>query len=586
VTRRLALLVALAVTAATFLVARPAEAVVGDNYTWVATGAGNFADPLNWTRSSDGQHGVPGSDDSATISDPPGTVTVSSSVTVDVLLFEAPVDGNLDLNVQSGGGTPRLHARSATIEADTSLAGGVDANFLVLGGTTASGGGTNVYLSARNGVAGQLQLDDMTLQPSNGLFTVDGDLPVKIGLQGGVSSANIVTETDSDIDLQSDDGATFAGKLFLAGDVTLRGDIAGPTIVYAGGDTTWVADDDTAIDAGLFLYTGDEGSLHLPGDASITGILDMRGTATGGDLHVAAGGALAVPSFDRPTGSPARIALTGAFDAQPGAVISDQDGATDACVGDEDVLVRAAGGVTAFGVDLLNQPAQLDADLVRMRTQLAAVVRSSDTTGCAAGSSARLVRSLYRDLLGRVADGGGAAYWAGVLDGGVPTTSVAVRLLSTTAAQDNLVRQTWSVWSCDGVAPTDEQVADGVHFLASGGTLADLRGQVLTSTVPDDGDPVACLYRAVLGREPDAGGRAYAEARLQQEPLSRLARRYMVTSEGRRVQFDRVYRHLLGRDATADEVAAGSTEVRRGRPETWVTALIAGSEEYATRASG
>jgi hypothetical protein len=243
--------------------------------------------------------------------------------------------------------------------------------------------------------------------------------------------------------------------------------------------------------------------------------------------------------------------------------------------------VRAAGGVTAFGVDLLNEPPQLDADLVRMRTQLAAVVRSTDTAGCATGSSVRLVRSLYRDLLGRVADAGGASYWAGVLDGGMPATSVAVRLLSTSAAQDNLVRQTWSVWSCDDVAPTDDEVAGGVAFLASGGALADLRGQVLTSTVPDGGDPVDCLYDAVLGRAPDAGGRAYAE-----RSLARLTRRYMVTSEGRRVQFNRLYRRLLGRDATPDEVTAGTTEVRHGRPETWVTALIAGSGEYAARASG
>jgi hypothetical protein len=312
----------------------------------------------------------------------------------------------------------------------------------------------------------------------------------------------------------------------------------------------------------------------------------MRGTATGGDLHVTAGGALAFPTFDRPSGSPARMTLTGVFDAQPGAGIWDQDGATDACVGDEDLLVRAAGGVTAFGVGLFNEPAQLDADLVRMRTQLAAVVRSTDTTGCGTGSSMRLVRSLYRDLLGRVADTGGASYWAGVLDGGTPTTSVAVRLLSTIQAQDNLVRQTWSVWACDGVPPTDEEVADGVAFLASGGTLADLRGQVLTSTVPDDGDPVDCLYDAVLGREPDAGGRAYAESQLAHESLARLARQYMVTSEGRRVQFNRLYQRLLGRDATADEVTAGTTEVRHGRPETWVTALISGSAEYAARASG
>jgi hypothetical protein len=109
---------------------------------------------------------------------------------------------------------------------------------------------------------------------------------------------------------------------------------------------------------------------------------------------------------------------------------------------------------------------------------------------------------------------------------------------------------------------------------------------VLASTVPDDGDPVVCLYHAVLGREPDSGGRAYAEGKLEQESLQKLARRYMVTSEGRRVQFNRLYQRLLGRDATSDEVTAGTAAVRHGHPETWVTARVAGSDEYATRAAG
>ena len=587
--RALGVSAALVVMVATLLVARPADAVGGDTYTWVATGPGNFTDPLNWTRASDGQHGAPGPADSAVITDPPGTVTVDAPATLDALLVQATADGDLDFEIDGSGLTPQLHVRSATIGGDTDLTGGVDTNFLALGGTTAAGGTHDIHLSTRNGQPGGLQLDDLTLQPSTGLLTVGGDAPLMIGVQGGgTSTANLVTDADSVVDLQNDDGATFAGRLFLAGDVTIHGDVGADTTVDVSGETTWLGDDDgAALDAGMFLVLDQHASLHLPDDASVTGILDMRGTADGGDLHVAAGGALAFPTFDRPTGSPARITLTGAFDAQPGAGIYDQGGPTDACVGDEDVLVRAAGGVTAFGVDLLTPPPHVDADPVRMRTQLAAVVRSTDTTGCEAGRSGRLVRALYRDLLGRVADAAGASYWAGVINAGqTPTTTVAVRLLSTSAAQENLVRSTWSVWSCDGVAPTDDEVAISAAFLASGGTLADLRGQVLTATVPDDGDPVACLYRSVLAREPDAGGRAYAEGRLTHESLARLARRYMVTSEGRRVQFNRLYRRLLGRDATADEITAGTAEVRRGHPETWVTALIAGSPEYATRATG
>jgi hypothetical protein len=193
---------------------------------------------------------------------------------------------------------------------------------------------------------------------------------------------------------------------------------------------------------------------------------------------------------------------------------------------------------------------------------------------------------MYRDLLGRVADTSGTAYWAGTLDAGTTPTALATRLLGTDAARTNLVRATWATWSCDGAPPSDDTVATAAEFLRIGGSLAVLRADVLASTVPDDGDPVACLYQAALGREPDAGGRAYAERRLERESLQRVARRYMTTSEGRRVQFNRLYQRLLGRVATPEEVATGTDEVRSGQTEGWLTAQVAGSDEYVTRASG
>jgi hypothetical protein len=39
--------------------------------------------------------------------------------------------------------------------------------------------------------------------------------------------------------------------------------------------------------------------------------------------------------------------------------------------------------------------------------------------------------------------------------------------------------------------------------------------------------------------------------------------------------------HLLGRAATPDEVSARTRDIAMGHSEVWVTAQVAGSEEYA-----
>ena len=107
----------------------------------------------------------------------------------------------------------------------------------------------------------------------------------------------------------------------------------------------------------------------------------------------------------------------------------------------------------------------------------------------------------------------------------------------------------------------------------------------MASTIPSDGDPVVCLYRAALGRNPDPGGRAYVEGRLEVESVQKVSRRLVMSSEGRRVRFNRLYQHLLARDAQPVEVADAVAAVQSGRTEPWVTAQIAGTNEYVERSS-
>src|SRR6476620_5786664 len=173
--------------AATLLVMRPvpANAVDGHIYLWTATGPGSFTDPANWTRTFDGAHAVPGPIDSAAIDAPAGTVTLSSDVTVHDVNVTAPVDGNVDFRIAQGGS---LHAVFLFARADSDLGGGVDVALLALAGTTAATGSNGFHLSARNGVAAELQMGNLTVQPSSGLLSVDGDSPLKIRFYGGGST--------------------------------------------------------------------------------------------------------------------------------------------------------------------------------------------------------------------------------------------------------------------------------------------------------------------------------------------------------------------------------------------------------------
>ena len=202
---------------------------------------------------------------------------------------------------------------------------------------------------------------------------------------------------------------------------------------------------------------------------------------------------------------------------------------------------------------------------------------------CAEGGAERVVRSMYRDLLGRRADTGGAGYWARKLDGGASAGSVAASLLGTDQAWMHLASRTFDVWSCTGV-PSEEAVASGAEHLRSGGGLTVLRADVLAGSIGSE-DPVDCIYAAVLGRNPDPGGRAYVEGRLETESVQKVARKLMFSSEGRRVQFNRLHQHLLGRNATTGEIALRVQQVGQGRTEAWITGQIAGSSEYVERAS-
>jgi hypothetical protein len=203
---------------------------------------------------------------------------------------------------------------------------------------------------------------------------------------------------------------------------------------------------------------------------------------------------------------------------------------------------------------------------------------------CATASpEVRLVHALYVDLLGRLADTGGALYQAGRLGAGASVASV-VRSLTASGEyrralvdrfyQDYLGRPadraglaTWSPWTT--VLRTEVQaklLASGEYFTKAGGT---------------NGGFVDALFRDVLGRSADPGGRA-AFVSLLDRGRSRyaVAKTLLTSPEGWGHVVDDLYRHFLRRPSDSSGRAFWRARLAAGTSVEGVIAALAGSTEY------
>ncbi|MBV9920245.1 MAG: DUF4214 domain-containing protein [Pseudonocardia sp.] len=575
-----ALLVALLVVGATVAIARPADAA-GDTYDWVATNDGGThvaSDAANWVRESDGQHGVPGSLDTARAVSPATPLVIDSTWTVSELdVVGAAEDGTIDVRTANGA---TFHATSVSLNGDSDLGLGsvTISSSLTISGTFTFDG----HLGSTSDRA-QLVLDGA--HGTNGSSFSSGAVDVTV-VGTHPSSISRVAIGEPSLDLDDGVGGTFVGHIDAVGPLRIVGDLPSQAHVVEhpngpGGTVgPFVWDEPTAnLDGELDLpYATDR---ELPDQLTINGLAEITPPFAGGSITVGPTGTLALSSdhISRPFPF---VALDGTFSAAPGASLL-----TDAiprCAGDEDLIVRAADGIdtpTAAVTKWGTVPTGLTPRTVTLGRDLVVVWQRAADDTCSGGNQA-IVHALYRDVLARLADAGGSTYWTGKLDGGASQSSIASGLLATREAKVAFARSTFAVWSCTSDAPSTEQVNSAADQLQAGVSLAVVRADVIADTVPDNGDPVTCLYHGVLGRTPDSGGRAYVEGRLASgESVQTVARKLMTTSEGRRVQFNRLYQHLLGRNATADEVTAGVDLIHHHETELDITARLAGTAEYA-----
>jgi len=123
-----------------------------------------------------------------------------------------------------------------------------------------------------------------------------------------------------------------------------------------------------------------------------------------------------------------------------------------------------------------------------------------------------LVDDLYRSTLGRAADPGGRAFWIGVLRAGQTPAQVAAQLYAS-PEYFRLAGGTTSAWISDLYAEILQRVADpaGLAYWVgrTAGAPRTTIAHELYQSLESRRDRVESLFRTLLGRAPDAGGWSY-----------------------------------------------------------------------------
>lgn len=143
---------------------------------------------------------------------------------------------------------------------------------------------------------------------------------------------------------------------------------------------------------------------------------------------------------------------------------------------------------------------------------------------------------LFQQAFGRTLDPSGRAYWS--------------EKLRTISRTEMLARLTGS----------------SEFYRRAGGTTASF---------------VDAVYRSVLGRAPEPGGRAYWVARIDAGmPVDRVARSLVASSEYRRRQVDAAYQRVVGRTPAAADRAYWTAKLATTRIEVLLAALGSSLELY------
>ncbi len=202
---------------------------------------------------------------------------------------------------------------------------------------------------------------------------------------------------------------------------------------------------------------------------------------------------------------------------------------------------------------------------------------------------ALLVTALYHELLGRAPDRLGLEGWVQHLGAGGGRLQVVQAIWASPEHRGRQVDRLYATYLRRRAEPAGR--AAWVEALVAGMTETTLARILLTSAEytaahADASSFVTALYRDVLGREPDAAGRAaWVEEAQKERGRTVVAGAFLGSPEAHRQLVDRYYTTLLGRAAEPPGRQAWSDFLDSGRGTgAAVGQAILASEEYFTRA--
>lgn len=209
----------------------------------------------------------------------------------------------------------------------------------------------------------------------------------------------------------------------------------------------------------------------------------------------------------------------------------------------------------------------------------------------------RFVDGVYRDVLQRHADTGGASYWYALVTSGVNRSELSNALLRLPEYSNLLVTQSyqwilrrnpdagglqyWSAYHQQGGEPNDLRAL----LYGSPEYLSRLNAYYSDLSSFDNRSYVIALYRDVLAREPDGSGLAYWQALLA-KGTSRVsvAQSFVTLPEPRGHLIAAYYAQLLGRPPGGSEITYWlSVWSPRGGEDIMISGLL-GSPEFSTQA--
>jgi hypothetical protein len=204
------------------------------------------------------------------------------------------------------------------------------------------------------------------------------------------------------------------------------------------------------------------------------------------------------------------------------------------------------------------------------------------------------VIKVYRDLLGRLPDAGGLAFWSGLLDQGFPRSQMVLAIETDSAHEyySKLVASFYQFYLHRTEGPGDQAAAAAlVKFLAMGGPIEQVRAfftsspeYFMTRGGGTGAGFVNALYLDAFNTPnrvaSDPGAAAFAQA-VSNGTLTtaQVSTSIFASNESRADLVQSYYQQFLNRSGTAGEINGWVSQLAAGVMDQQVIALILGSME-------